>query len=89
MRGKKSKTDVAVHNRKRSLTQHKATNQPQAKKAKQELEDTDLSPSENRQCDIAQLNSLIDGCDKTAFQKRCLKALLQIPPGQFSTYGEL
>lgn len=39
--------------------------------------------------DREELEALIDTSDKTDFQKRCLKALLQIPRGQFSTYGKL
>ena len=37
----------------------------------------------------AELEAVIDSSDKTSFQKRCLKALLQIPPGQVSTYGNM
>lgn len=38
--------------------------------------------------DIYAFDAVIDASDKTDFQKRCLKALLRIPKGRFSTYGE-
>lgn len=51
----------------------------------------DVSPSYNAKRDedpgADNLIALIDTSGKTDFQKRCLKALLQIPAGQFSTYG--
>lgn len=37
--------------------------------------------------DSKELEAMIDSLEKTEFQKKCLKLLLQIPEGHFSTYG--
>lgn len=85
LRGKKSKVDkAATKTQKRSIPKEEAEVPSPGKKARVEIDLTsDNEFGENR----TELEALIDTSDKTAFQKMCLKALLQIPPGQFSTYG--
>lgn len=39
--------------------------------------------------DKEELEAMIDTSEKTEFQKKCLKLLIQIPEGHFSTYGKL
>jgi methylated-DNA-[protein]-cysteine S-methyltransferase len=58
------------------------------KKQKTEDHSSSLSsPKSNEEHGSDNLITLIESSGKTDFQKRCLKALLQIPSGQFSTYG--
>ena len=38
--------------------------------------------------DRKELEAMIDTSEKTDFQKKCLKLLIQIPEGHFSTYGK-
>ena len=56
-------------------------------KAQQSVLTPKKDTQNNHQIDTSLLK-LIDGSDKTAFQKTCLKLLCQIPPGTYSTYGE-
>lgn len=88
LRGKKSKADkTASLGKRRAAPSQPDTPEGLAKKARIEVDLTsdEQDKTENRE----ELEALIDTSDKTDFQKRCLKALLQIPPGQFSTYGNL
>lgn len=89
LRGKRSKADKTKKDsgsKKRALALDEAVTSSPSKKAKVEVDLT--SDGDDQAEDMQELEALIDGSDKTVFQKRCLKALLQIPPGQFSTYGE-
>lgn len=45
------------------------------------------SPEKAESEDRSELEAIIDSSEKTEFQKKCLKLLLQIPKGHFSTYG--
>lgn len=83
LRGKRSKIAVTSPARKGNKRAHSeegshAANQKPSKSPKRgkvEKEDQD------------ELYEIIDSSDKTDFQKKCLKLLVQIPAGQFSTYG--
>lgn len=53
-------------------------------------EHIDLTKEEEQETikeDREELEAMIDGSEKTDFQKRCLKLLCQVPEGHFSTYG--
>ena len=49
-----------------------------------EIEDNINDKDEDRK----ELEAMINTSEKTDFQKKCLKLLIQIPQGHFSTYGE-
>lgn len=44
--------------------------------------------NESKEEDRGELEAMIDSSEKSDFQKRCLKLLVQIPEGHFSTYGK-
>jgi len=52
-------------------------------------EEDEVEESTNaKEEDKKELDAMIDTSEKTDFQKKCLKLLIQIPEGHFSTYGE-
>lgn len=85
-----------------SVNETKTSSSPSTKKVKIDLtkeEDTiDLTEEheddesdnlgDEKEQDRRELEAMIDGSEKSEFQKKCLKLLVQIPEGHFSTYGK-